>query len=65
MKDSGYRSALPDPDEGETQEWRDSILSVEDNFGPERARQLLQETVNAANEVGVPIGELTLSLIHI
>ncbi|MBJ84857.1 MAG: pyruvate dehydrogenase (acetyl-transferring), homodimeric type [Euryarchaeota archaeon] len=59
MKDSGYRSALPDPDEGETQEWRDSILSVEDNFGPERARQLLQETVNAANEVGVPIGELT------
>tara|TARA_B100000700_G_scaffold314423_1_gene400980 strand:- start:8416 stop:11085 length:2670 start_codon:yes stop_codon:yes gene_type:complete len=59
VKDSGYRSALPDPDEGETQEWRDSILSVEDNFGPERARQLLQETVNAANEVGVPIGELT------
>ena len=29
------------------------------NFGPERARQLLQETVIAANEIGVPVGELT------
>ena len=39
MEDGDYRSALPDPDEGETQEWRDSILSVEENFGPGRARQ--------------------------
>ncbi|MCH2641349.1 MAG: pyruvate dehydrogenase (acetyl-transferring), homodimeric type [Candidatus Thalassarchaeum sp.] len=59
MEDGDYRSALPDPDEGETQEWRDSIISVEENFGPERARQLLQETVIAANEIGVPVGELT------
>ena len=59
MEDGNYRSALPDLDEGETQEWRDSIISVEENFGPERARQLLQETVIAANEIGVPVGELT------
>ena len=59
MEDGDYRSALPDPDEGETQEWRDSIISVEENFSPERARQLLQETVIAANEIGVPVGELT------
>ena len=59
MEDGDYRSALPDPDEGETQEWRDSILSVEENFGPGRARQLLQETVSAASEFGVPVGELT------
>ncbi|MDP6906731.1 MAG: pyruvate dehydrogenase (acetyl-transferring), homodimeric type [Candidatus Thalassarchaeaceae archaeon] len=59
MEGSNYRSALPDSDEDETQEWRDSILSVEENFGPERARYLLQETVNMANEIGVPLGELT------
>ena len=59
MEDGGHRSALPDPDEGETQEWRDSILSVEENFGPVRARQLLQETVATASEIGVPFGELT------
>ena len=59
MTDDGYRSALPDPDEGETAEWRESILAVEENHGPTRARQLLQETVSAANSVGVPVGELT------
>ena len=59
MVDDGYRSALPDPDEEETEEWRESILSVEENLGPARARYLLQETVTAANSVGVPLGELT------
>jgi len=59
MVDAGYRSALPDPDEGETEEWRESILSVEENLGAARARHLLQETVTAANSVGVPVGELT------
>ncbi|MDG1524615.1 MAG: hypothetical protein P8Q90_00895, partial [Candidatus Thalassarchaeaceae archaeon] len=59
MADDVYRSALPDPDEGETEEWRESILSVEENLGTARARHLLQETVAAANSVGVPVGELT------
>ena len=59
MVDDGYRSALPDPDVEETEEWRESILSVEENLGASRARHLLQETVTAANSVGVPVGELT------
>ena len=59
MVDDGYRSALPDPDEGETEEWRESILSVEENLGPARARYLLQEAVTVANSIGVPLGELT------
>jgi pyruvate dehydrogenase E1 component len=59
MAGDGFRSALPDPDEGETEEWRESIISVEENFGPERARHLLQETVATANKIGVPVGELT------
>ena len=59
MVDADYRSALPDPDEGETEEWRESVLSVEENLGPARARYLLQEAVTAANSVGVPVGELT------
>ena len=59
MVEQGYRSALPDSDEEETEEWRESILSVEENLGPARVRYLLQETVDAANSVGVPIGELT------
>ncbi len=59
MVKDGYRSALPDSDEEETEEWRESILSVEENLGGARARYLLQETVTAANSVGVPIGELT------
>ena len=59
MVDDGYRSALPDPDVEETEEWRESILSVEENLGASRARHLLQEAVNAANSVGVPVGELT------
>ncbi|MDP6324873.1 MAG: pyruvate dehydrogenase (acetyl-transferring), homodimeric type [Candidatus Thalassarchaeaceae archaeon] len=59
MPDDVYRSALPDPDEEETEEWRESILSVEENLGTARARHLLQETVAAANSVGVPVGELT------
>ena len=33
MVDDGYRSALPDPDEEETEEWRESILSVEEIWG--------------------------------
>ncbi|MDE0707690.1 MAG: pyruvate dehydrogenase (acetyl-transferring), homodimeric type [Candidatus Poseidoniales archaeon] len=59
MVDADYRSALPDPDEGETEEWRESVLSVEENLGAARARYLLQEAVTAANSVGVPVGELT------
>lgn len=59
MGHEGHRSSLPDPDEGETEEWRESILSVEENHGAIRARHLLQETVRAANSVGVPVGELT------
>ena len=59
MVDDGYRSALPDPDEEETEEWRESILSVEENLGQARARYRLQEAVTAANSIGVPLGELT------
>ena len=32
MVDDGFRSALPDSDEEETEEWRESILSVEENL---------------------------------
>ena len=59
MVKDGYRSALPDSDEEETEEWRESILSVEENLGAVRARYLLQEAVTTANSVGVPVGELT------
>ncbi len=59
MVEQGYRSALPDSDEEETEEWRESILSVEENLGASRARHLLQEAVTTANSVGVPLGELT------
>ncbi|MEE3082856.1 MAG: pyruvate dehydrogenase (acetyl-transferring), homodimeric type [Candidatus Thermoplasmatota archaeon] len=59
MDSEGYRSALPDSDEEETEEWCDAILAVEENLGAIRARHLLQETVTAARSVGVPVGELT------
>jgi len=59
MGHSGHRSSLPDPDEDETEEWRESILSVEENHGAIRARHLLLETVRAANSAGVSVGELT------
>ena len=50
------RSTQPDPDPVTTQEWRDSIRAVAEQWGEEEARRLLHATVDAAKD---------LSLIHI
>ena len=49
------RSTQPDPDPVTTQEWRDSIRAVADQWGEEEARRLLHATVDAAKDAGVNI----------
>ena len=49
------RSNLPDPDPIFTKEWIESILAVNKNLGPQEARRLLLETVQAAIDAGVDI----------
>ena len=49
------RSTQPDPDPVTTQEWRDSIRAVAEQWGEEEARRLLHATVDAAKDAGVDI----------
>ena len=52
-----YLSTEDDPEE--IIEWRESIISVNQHKGSLRAHHVLASTVEAAKEVGVPVGELT------
>ena len=49
------RSTQPDPDPVTTQEWRDSIRAVAEQWGESEARRLLHATVDAAKDAGVDI----------
>ncbi len=44
---------LPDTDPGETQEWLDSLDSVVDGHGVERARYLLSRLLERAQQTDV------------
>ena len=49
------RSTQPDPDPVTTQEWRDSIRAVAEQWGEGEARRLLHATVESARDAGVDI----------
>jgi pyruvate dehydrogenase E1 component len=55
MSSNGFHNTLPDPDPEQTLEWQESIRAVSDAFGPERARRLLLDTLDAAGNEGVDI----------
>ncbi len=57
----GYRQQLPDRDPQETEEWIDSIASVIDIKGEERARYLLQTLIREARDRNIAIPPLTNS----
>jgi len=57
----GYRQQLPDRDPQETEEWIDSIASVIDIKGKERARYLLQTLIREARDRDIAIPLLTNS----
>ena len=57
----GYRQQLPDRDPQETEEWIDSIASVIDIKGDERARYLLQTLIREARDRNIAIPLLTNS----
>ena len=61
---SNRASNLPDPDPIFTKEWIESILAVNKNLGPQEARRLLLETVQAAIDAGVDI-DVSILLIPI
>ena len=57
----GYRQQLPDRDPQETEEWIDSIVSIIDLKGDERARYLLQTLIREARDRNIAIPLLTNS----
>jgi len=57
----GYRQQLPDRDPQETIEWIDSIASIIDIKGDERARYLLQTLIREARDRNIAIPLLTNS----
>ena len=57
----GYRQQLPDRDPQETEEWIDSIASIIDVKGEERARYLLQTLIREARDRNIAIPPLTNS----
>ena len=57
----GYRQQLPDRDPQETEEWVDSIASIIDIKGEERARYLLQTLIREARDRNIAIPPLTNS----
>ena len=57
----GYRQQLPDRDTQETEEWIDSIESIIDVKGEERARYLLQTLIREARDRNIDIPLLTNS----
>ncbi len=56
---SSFRPISMEDDPEEIIEWRDSIISVNQHKGSLRAHHVLANTVEAAKEIGVPVGELT------
>ena len=56
---SSFRPISMEDDPEEIIEWRDSIISVNQHKGTLRAHHVLASTVEAAKEIGVPVGELT------
>ena len=54
----GYRQQLPDRDPQETEEWIDSIASIIDIKGEERARYLLQTLIREARDRNIAIPPL-------
>ena len=57
----GYRQQLPDRDPQETEEWIDSIASIINIKGEERARYLLQTLIREARDRNIAIPPLTNS----
>ena len=57
----GYRQQLPDRDPQETEEWIDSIDSIIEQKGEERARYLLQTLIREARDRNIAIPLMTNS----
>ncbi len=53
MSNQGFIAQMLDPDQTETQEWRDALASVIANAGPERAAFLISEVYKTAKSLGV------------
>ena len=55
MSGNNHHQRLPDIDPEETDEWLESLRSVVDSSGLERARLLLHEILTEAQDLGVEI----------
>jgi pyruvate dehydrogenase E1 component len=57
---SPYRflGQLPDPDDGEVEEWVDSVDALTQSRGPARARQVLLHVLGRAAELGIAVPAL-------
>ena len=55
MSDFNFHQNLPDMDQEETDEWLESLRSVFQEHGPERARMILHELMIEANLLTIPI----------
>ena len=55
MVSPNYHQRLPDIDPEETDEWLESLRSVVDSAGIERARLLLHEVLSEAQDLGIQI----------
>ena len=55
MGSTNYHQRLPDIDPEETDEWLESLRSVVDSAGLERARLLLHEVLSEAQDLGIEI----------
>lgn len=68
MVEFPFKFGIPDSDEEETYEWIESILSVIELQGANRAERLLLETIEAANTKGLKIPKIVntpyLNTIH-
>ncbi|MBJ24231.1 MAG: pyruvate dehydrogenase (acetyl-transferring), homodimeric type [Euryarchaeota archaeon] len=68
MAESPFKFGTPDSDEEETYEWIESILSVIESQGVNRAERLLLETIENANKKGLEIPRVVntpyLNTIH-
>ncbi len=59
MSDLKPHQNLPDLDSEETDEWLESLRSVVENQGPERARMLLHELMIEADYLSIPINKIS------
>ena len=55
MVSPNYHQRLPDTDSEETDEWLESLRSIVDSSGLERARLLLHEVLSEAQDLGIEI----------